>query len=74
MIWRPKRGQRVEIRYRRGPMRLTMKLHGCPGTVRRAGRGPGPINVEVLLDPPAAGIWVIVPRGNLLVAAEGPEP
>lgn len=70
MIWRPKRGQRVEIRYQRGPMRLAMKLHGCRGTVRRAGRGPGPINAEVLLDPPEAGIRVIVPRGNLVAADE----
>jgi hypothetical protein len=40
MIWQPKLGQRVEIRYRRGRRRgdrLAMKLHGCRGRVKRVG-------------------------------------
>ncbi len=66
MIWHPKPGQRVRLQYRKGDPRLVAKLHGCRGTVRRAGAGPGPINAEILLDPGAWGICVVVPRGNLV--------
>lgn len=64
MIWHPKVGQRVVIHYRAG-VRGVLKFHGLAGTVARIGRGPGPINVEVLLDPPEAEHRVCVPRGNL---------
>lgn len=66
MIWRPKVGQRVEIRYAKGRMRMAMKLHGARGVLRRVAGGKGPLNVEVLLDPADAGICVCVPRGNVM--------
>jgi len=71
MIWQPKPGQRVRIRYRCG-IAEQMPHHNCAGTVIRAGRGPGSINAEVRLDSDAVGgewLSVIVPRGNLF--AEG---
>jgi len=65
MIWRPKPGQRVRLHYR-PDVRPFCIFHGRAGTVQRAGCGPGPINAEVLLDPPTTGHRVVVPRGNLI--------
>lgn len=59
MIWRPKPGQVVIIKY----ARRVSSWNGQKGTVLKAGTGPGPINVLVCLN------WhdhmVIVPRGHL---------
>jgi hypothetical protein len=71
MIWQPKIGQRVMIRYRKGNPKGMMKLNGCVGTVCVFARGPGPRNVAVLLDPAGAGVKVIVPRGNLTLEVLG---
>jgi hypothetical protein len=78
MIWHPQRGQRVELRYRKRVPYCLRKFHGRRGTVQWVALGPGPIDCEVLLDPPAghspaagegppeAGQRVVVPRGNLV--------
>jgi hypothetical protein len=52
MIWRPKVGQRVELRYgkRWREAEFIRELHGQRGTVRIVARGPGPVNVFVELD------------------------
>lgn len=62
MIRRPKPGQRVRLHYREA-IRAVCPHHGRTGVVVRAGRGPGPINVEVDLGD---GVHVGVPRGNLV--------
>jgi len=74
MIWRPKPGDRVEIRYgvqwRKG--RRFELLHESRGIVKEAGRGPGPINALVELDLGGYPPLVVVPRGNLVaVIREG---
>ncbi|HUS46134.1 MAG TPA: hypothetical protein VM219_08925 [Phycisphaerae bacterium] len=61
MIWRPKPGQRVVVRYNRLARRF-FPHHGREATVETVGDGPGPINAQVRFDD---GIRVIVPRGNL---------
>ncbi len=61
MIWQPKPGQRVLVRYRRG-IAQAMPMHGEAATVLAAGRGPGPRNV--MLD--IGGRVAVVPRGNLV--------
>lgn len=60
MIWRPKPGQRVEIRYRK-TLRATTGLHGKTGRVIAAGAGKGPINALVEIE----GRRVVIPRGHL---------
>jgi len=73
MIWHPKVGQRVALHFRRTVYRH-MAYEGRCGTVMRGAGGRGPRNVEVLLEPPEAGIRVVVPRGNLVAAdAECPR-
>jgi hypothetical protein len=78
MIWRPKPGTRVRLRYR-PDMRPLTGLHLATGTVEVAGRGPGPINAAVPRElhkkrspcPINAAVRledgrrVVVPRGNL---------
>ena len=61
MIWRPKIGQRVQLRYRKS-MRDVIGLHLVTGTVIRVATGSKSINAEIRLD---NGKTVIVPRGNL---------
>jgi len=68
MIWHPRVGQHVEIRYRPG-VRGVLAHHGRCGTISRVARGPGPISAEVLLD---TGMSVVVPRGNLVAQKERP--
>jgi len=63
MIWRPKPGQRVLIRYRKSTA-FSMPFHGVHATVERAANGPGPINAQVRTD---TGRRTIVPRGNLTI-------
>jgi hypothetical protein len=41
-----------------GIFQISQPLHQRRGTVMRVARGPGPINVEVLLDPPEDGVRV----------------
>lgn len=60
MIWRPKPGQPVILRYRK-TLRPLCPHHGAAGIVIKAGKGPGPINALVDLD----GRRLVVPRGNL---------
>lgn len=59
MIWRPRNGQRVELRYKKS-MRPHCP-HGAHGVVLKAGTGKI-INALVMLD---SGEQMIVPRGNL---------
>lgn len=82
MIWHPHPGDRVKIVYaRRVPpslkrlvgvataariLAVVTRLADCTGTVEHVGRGPGPVNVEMLLDPAEGQIRVTVPRGNLI--------
>lgn len=61
MIWKPKLGQRVEIRYAKNRAHLFPR-HGCKGVVCVSGTGQRAVNVLVRLDD---GADVIVPRGNL---------
>lgn len=62
MIWRPKPGQRVILRYRK-PMRPYFP-HLTTGLVLKAANGPGPINALVELD---NNTLLVVPRGNLFL-------
>jgi hypothetical protein len=61
MIFHPKPGERVRLHYRRQDVPWR-PWHGRVGVVARVGRGPGPINVGVLID----GVLVVVPRGNIV--------
>lgn len=61
MIWHPRKGLQVELRYRRGLN--TSPYHGRVGVVLTSGKGPAPINALVELSD---GRKVVVPRGNLL--------
>lgn len=61
MIWRPKNGQRVEIRYS-AKTRHLHRYHGARGVVLKAGRGNKNINALVMLD---SGEEIVVPRGQL---------
>lgn len=64
MIWHPKQGQRVELRYNRrlrGDPHFAA-LHGSRGVVICAGSGRGPVNAAVQLRD---GRTLVVPRGNL---------
>ncbi len=74
MIWRPRVGDRVRIRYGRrivrlfAQARLPLPYHDRTGRVIRATRpGGGPVNAQVLFDD---GDSAIVPRGNLFAAEE----
>ena len=61
MIWHPKRGQRVVVRYNKRAAPF-LPHHGEAATVERVARGPGPRNAEVRF---ADGVRMVVPRGNL---------
>lgn len=63
MIWKPKAGQRVVIRYAAKRAHL-FPYHNRQGLVTIVGTGRGPINVMVVLDGEGA---VYVPRGNLVL-------
>lgn len=60
VIWRPKSGDRVVLRYKKSARGFFP--HNARGTVFVAGRGPGPINAEIILE---EGRRIVVPRGNL---------
>ena len=60
MIWHPRAGQAVQLRY--APARRALTPHGARGIVTVAAIGPGPINALVRLDD---GRAFVVPRGNL---------
>ena len=60
MIWRPRKGQRVQCWYAERK-REYVKLHGRIGIVKAIGRGRGPRNVHVEVD----GVGYILPRGNI---------
>lgn len=59
MIWHPKPGMTVELRYQ-ASNRKTMP-HGARGVIVVASKGPGPINAAVKIGDET----LIVPRGNL---------
>ena len=61
MIWQPKRGQVVIVRYNKRAAKF-FSHHDEPAVVGRVARGPGPRNAEVRF---ADGVRMIVPRGNL---------
>ena len=80
MIYRPKKGQRVQVRYNKKHRSNVQALaewigqtepvcHETLGTVERVASGQRCVNVEVLLD---NGTSAIVPRGNLF-AVKGAE-
>lgn len=62
MIWRPKVGQKVEIRYAR-EWRAVNYMHGYVGRITKVAHGPGPIVVEV-------DRRIIVPNGNVSAVVE----
>lgn len=73
MIYQPRPGMHVELRYR-GPgrkgapsLRDYTGLHLARGVVMVVGAGGGPINALVELD---RGRRVVVPRGNLFTVKE----
>lgn len=59
MIWHPKPGMAVELRYRKSNRKDTP--HGLRGIIIAAGKGPGPVNAAVKIGDEI----MIVPRGNL---------
>lgn len=61
MIWHPRRGERVRIRYRRD-VAGGMPFHGRTGTVEVAASTARQVNALVALD---GGGLAVVPRGNL---------
>lgn len=66
MIWRPKPGQRVKLRYNK-ILREVCPHHLATGTVLIAAKGPGPISALVVLDD---GTEITVPRGQLFKIRE----
>lgn len=60
MIWKPRIGEPVEIRYRKG-VRNAMPLQGRSGMVVVTPQGRGPRNVGVRIGDSVH----VVPRGNL---------
>lgn len=69
MIFHPRVGQEVKIRYRQS-LRPLSKFHNMTGRVLQVGKGKGPVNVLVGISvlrwhPGTPDIQVVVPRGNL---------
>jgi hypothetical protein len=69
MIWCPKPGQAVELRYRKS-MRDATGLHAKKGTVLVFARGPKTKNALVRVGITHPDRWmtyknIVVPRGNL---------
>lgn len=62
MIWKPKAGQRVVIRYAKKRAQL-FPYHNRVGVVVVASSGACAVNVMVRLDDDSV---VVVPRGNLV--------
>lgn len=64
MIWHPKPGQRVELRYKKSLRGVPhfAALHGSRGVVICAAAGGSMVNAAVRLDD---GRTLVVPRGNL---------
>jgi hypothetical protein len=79
MIWRPRKGQAVVVRYNKRAARF-LPHHGEAAEIVRVARGPGPRNVEVRsarlrrgeisLRGFPSGVRMIVPRENLFAAAK----
>ena len=74
MIWRPKPGQAVQIRYRKAARDKMViqsaagvyyRLHEIRGIVEAAGTGRGPINALVRIRFFSGDLLIVVPRGNL---------
>jgi hypothetical protein len=59
MIWKPKPGMTVELRYQ-ASNRKAMP-HGARGIIVAASKGPGPISAAVRIGDKI----LVVPRGNL---------
>ena len=69
MIWNPKPGQSVELRYAKKKRSMVM-YHEYIATVLKASKGPGPKNVLVHIQTihgakDWGGVKVVVPRGQL---------
>ena len=64
MIWRPKPGQMVQIRYRKSA-RAVIPFHKFFGLVEAAGTGPGPINALVWVPLNDKSHRIVIPRGQL---------
>ena len=72
MIWNPKLGQPVQLHYAKKTRAACcdenkVTYHGRVGIVTRVGRGPGPVNAEILFP---AGGRTVAPRGNLVALKE----
>lgn len=65
MIFRPERGDTVEVHYRKSAREL-MKMHLKVGVIVLAARGPGPHNAAVKID----GETFVIPKGNLMEVKE----
>ena len=63
MIWQPKQGQNVQLRYRKS-LRAETYLHEALGTVEKVAKGPKVKNCLIRLP---WGFLVVVPRGNLFL-------
>jgi len=65
MIWHPKPGQEIELRYNAGLRKIPhfAELHRARGVVICAAAGRGPVNAGVRLQD---GRTLVVPRGNLI--------
>jgi hypothetical protein len=64
MIWRPKKGMIVRLRYRKA-LRDLIGLHDRIGRIEIAASGPGPLNSLIRFPGFDGDIRVVVPRGNL---------
>lgn len=66
MIWHPKTGDRVELRYRESWLSDPhfASLHRARGVVICAAAGSSQVNAAVQLDD---GRVLVVPRGNILL-------
>lgn len=70
MIWHPKLGRRVELRYNAGLRKIPhfAGLHRACGVVICAAAGRTQVNAAVRLDD---GRVLVAPRGNLTEAKNG---
>jgi hypothetical protein len=68
MVWLPQIDDRVVIHYR-AEVREHMPFFGRRGEVVRVIRGPGPVKVEIELDPPD-NRRIVLPWENLVPLEE----
>ena len=73
MIWKPKAGQSVQARYRKG-VRNILNLHEKKGVIMAVSNGRGPVNALVHFptgegNDRLSGILKVIPRGNLFAVS-----